>query len=331
MRLHSGDCQEILKQYKDNTISTIITDPPYNIRLKGLKWDYSLPYIGVFKELLRVIKPGGIMLIFGGTRTFHRLAVNIEDAGWYISNTICWLYAQGMPKSVDIAYMIDKNRDQLGEITQIAKGGDIMGNKSNKKTIQINAPNSEESKIWHGWGTGLAPAWEPILVCHKPIEGNYDDNALKYGVCGFWIDSARIQNEKFQSGIKRTSDGRWPKNVVIDEKISYNLNKEYSQKPARYFYCAKASKLEKGEYNDHDAVKPLKLMRYLVKLTKQPNGGVVLDPYSGTGTTAIACLEEDRDFIMIEKDQHYFNIQNKRISDYESQAKTKKLKFFINQ
>lgn len=147
-------CENIIKEIPDNSIDTIITDPPYAIKFKNNKWDYKLPNVDILKQFLRVIKPGGTLLIFGGTRTYHRLAVNLEDAGWYISNMICWLYCQGFPKSVDISYMIDKKINKsFGEEYQNFIVGNPMDSKNKKKKeIKITKPKNELSKKWFGWG-----------------------------------------------------------------------------------------------------------------------------------------------------------------------------------
>ena len=312
-----GNCEDILQEFSCNHFDTIITDPPYGIKFKNKKWDYSIPSIEIFKELLRVIKPGGTMLIFGGTRTYHRMAVNIEDAGWYISDMINWLHGQGFPKSVDISYMIDKNRNRLGGIQQVLKANNIMGEENNKDKIYITKPNSEDAEKWNGRGTSLKPSWEPIIVCNKPIEGNYDDNALKHGVSGYWIDGARIKTENVSFGIQRTESGRWPANIIFDEEAAKILDEENKTKPSRFFYCAKASRQEKGEYNTHETVKPLTLVKYLARLTKTPNKDIVLDPFSGSGTMGIACSEEKRDCVLIENDRESFDIQTRRIKEYE--------------
>jgi DNA modification methylase len=304
-----NDCENLLKNFPSNCIDTIITDPPYALKFKNNKWDYSLPHINVFTELLRIIKPGGTMLIFGGTRTFHRLAVNIEDSGWYISDVMCWLYGQGFPKSVDISYMIDKNRNSLGSVVQKMKVGNPMEKNSGKKEIKITGPNTDYAKLWYGWGTALKPAWEPIIVCNKHIEGNYDDNAIKHGVAGYWIDGARIQDNGFQSGIKRTNTGRWPSNLLFDEQSCQLIGNK-----SRFFYCSKENK--KDNFNNHPTVKPFDLIKYLCILTRTPTGGIVLDPYAGSGTTALACIETKRDFIVIEKENEYCDIIKKRINGF---------------
>lgn len=308
----------MLKAIKDNSIDAIITDPPYGLKFKGNKWDYTIPSCEEFKEMLRVSKPGATMLCFGGTRTFHRMAVNIEDAGWYINDCIGWLYTSGFPKSVDISYVIDKKFNTFGDVCDIKTVGNPMSSNGKKREIKITKPGSDLSRKWYGWLTGLKPSWEPIIVANKHIEGNYEDNAIKYGVAGYNIDDCRIGDGKF--GIERRKGGRYPSNIIIDENYMEKLNSDNNgMNFGEFFYCPKPTKKEKSTYNTHDTVKPLDLMKYLVRLTKTPFKSIVLDPYCGSGTTALACIEEDVDFIVNDIDKKYIDITKRRIEElYES-------------
>lgn len=314
-----GDMMGALNALPDCSVDTVITDPPYGLKFKKNKWDYKLPSVDQFSEILRVLKPGGTMMCFGGTRTFHRAACNIEDAGFYISDCISWVYHQGFPKSVDIAYMIDKNRGRKGKTVQKMMAGNPMEGGGRQRELDITAPASEDADQWNGWGTALKPSWEPIIVCNKPIEGNYDDNALNNGVAGYWIDGARVGGESF--GIKRTSTGRWPANFITDDLGIDALNHQSSKDNGQFFFCPKPSKKEKGKYNTHDTVKPVDLIRYLCRLTRTPEGGIVLDPFAGSGTTGIAAELEGRDSILIEREVENVEIINKRIADIEIQPR----------
>ena len=310
--IHS-ECLEYLKNIDDNYFDTIITDPPYGIKFKNNKWDYSVPSIKYFKEFLRVIKPGGSILCFGGSRTFHRMMINMEDAGWFIKDTLMWFHNQGFPKSVDISYMIDKNRNKSGsKKNSYVVSDNIMSSKeiSLNKEIIINNPYDDKSKAWFGWGTNLKPSYEPIILASKPIIGNYDDNALNYGVCGYWIDGVRVENTK-NYGISRTTNGRWPTNILKDESCINSFDKNN-----RFHFCSKPTKKEKREYNTHPTVKPIDLMRYLCRLTKTPTGGIILDPFCGSGTTGIGALIEERSAILIDSSIESVNIAKKRISEY---------------
>ena len=363
-----GDCIEVMKTLESNSVDTVITDPPYGLEFMGKEWD-AFTDNEAFQEwtrqwateALRVVKPGAMMLCFGGTRTFHRIACGIEDAGWEIRDTMMWLSGSGFPKS----------------------------HNTGKKLPE-----------WDGWGTALKPAFEPIIVAMKPRDGTFVENALKWGVAGLNIDDGRVPTDDnvtintWDNGAKpfgngagnpysgrEESRGRWPANIMHDgseealkgfpEQKSGAMKKPYeytnsgyslgapagetrqihgssSGSAARFFYCAKASKKERnaglegmaegqtkgggglnntpddvcGKYgsikakqqNTHPTVKPLSLMVYLARLTSTPTGGVVLDPFMGSGTTGMACKKVGRDFIGIELDPHYYEIAEKRIA-----------------
>ena len=397
---------------EDNSIDSIITDPPYNLiksnsgfergkdspytrtakgGFMGKEWDGTgiALKVALWEDVWRIAKPGAFLLCFGGTRTYHRIACAIEDAGWQIRDCIMWVYGSGFPKSLDIGKAMDKKNMNYG---------------------------------WHGYGTGLKPAYEPIIVAMKPADGTFANNAIKHGVAGLNIDKCRIPKKEGDrieygvNGIERQKDnnvygkqsgkiqfdgtqGRFPANFIHDGSqevldlfpqtkggtaVRHNsggntfggdnakppmedLGYGDSGSASRFFYCAKASKKERnmgceglettekftaGNYsqsptcktcnltlngtndhskcsgevyykemeskntkNHHPTVKPLKLMEYLCQLTRTPSGGIVLDPFMGSGTTGMACVNTDRDFIGIEKEKEYFKIAQRRIDD----------------
>jgi DNA modification methylase len=430
--IYHGDCLDVLAGLSENSVDTCITDPPYELGFMGKKWDNT----GVafqpetWAAVYRVLKPGAILLAFGGTRTYHRLACAIEDAGFEIRDTIAWVYGSGFPKSYDISKGIDKQagaeREHLGYSIRIGDkkpypkntsehGNNYIigdGNGGYQKTKPITAPSTPEAQLWHGWGTALKPAFEPIVVAMKPIDGTYVNNALTWGVAGLNIDGGRVEvddcdpnhrpnpslsnrgeNSMFGSGGHAgdtlNGAGRFPANVIHDgsdevtelfpnvktggaicktdcgdsifgkRKVNTVMNTDNSNgSAARFFYCAKASRSERNaglegisgkpvawsnqakaelkrgnvEFSDderkhnkvevmqnhHPTVKPLALMRYLVRLTKTPTGGVVLDPFMGSGTTGIACVLEGREFIGIEREAEYIEIAEKRIEHAQS-------------
>ena len=419
------------------------------------KWHYNWA-----KEALRVAKPGSTLLCFGGTRTYHRLACGIEDAGWVIKDCIMWLYGSGFPKATDISQMLDKDecRKQLEkklgrkatkeefkevwerfrkvvgkyELPDVADGRRKKGWDCTNTTDvgvfgvsgqqNITLPATPEAILWNGWKShGLKPAYEPILVCMKSNEGSYANNALKYGVAGLNIDGGRIpandvDNVKpFGSMPEDKTDvkgwtrpwmrnkqsiidkqnkaidnlktkGRYPANVIhdgSDEVVRLFPNTGTSYRPnsrrgkikseiymngivrdgyptaigvndsgsaSRFFYCAKASKAERNRgcegleeklkpsgghgnqendsvnkklgsqkkmQNHHPTVKPLALMKYLCTLTKTPTGGIVLDPFCGSGTTLMACKETGRKYIGIEIEKEYVEIVKCRLGAIE--------------
>ena len=395
--LHHGDCLEIMPTLTENSVDTIITDPPYGLDFMGKNWDKGVPGEAFWKEALRVAKPGAVLLAFGGTRTFHRLTCAIEDAGWEIRDCIMWIYGTGFPKSLDIGKAIDKAKGEKrqvigtlpagsaplknGHVHKGGGGGLSIGTERSPE-INITIPSSELAQQWDGWGTAFKPAWEPIIVAQKPLDVTYANNAEKWGVAGLWIDGGRIPTQeelkaggrlKTNSGDTRTGkalgmfqpdtpntfekhpQGRFPANLILDEESaqlvdkqsgvsksqhsvrkkaglsvgngitlnSYQMNTDneggYTDTggASRFFYTAKASRSERGEGNIHPTVKPLSLMRYLARLTKTPTGGVVLDPFMGSGSTGVGCLLEGRSFVGIENDtEHgYFEIAQNRLEN----------------
>jgi site-specific DNA-methyltransferase (adenine-specific) len=425
-KLYNGNCLDILPTLPANKIDTCITDPPYELGFMNKDWDSA--GISFQKEtweaVYRVLKPGALLLAFGGTRTWHRIAVAIEDAGFEIRDTICWLYGQGFPKSYNISKGIDKKagkeREIIGKNPNARPNSDNRGEgvygggKGSDHSPNLTAPATLEAELWEGYGTALKPAFEPIIVAMKPIDGTYVNNALAHGVAGMWIDGGRIYRDPddksgwSQTGSKESENlamsgknyarepkpdasGRWPSNVILDEisaemldqqtgiqKGGFVRNRTDGARPfendgkdtgyetvaeisepdggaSRFFYCAKANKKErnaglddlpdKQKYakdgssksheiftsesandeawakknpnlptkNTHATVKPLSLMEYLCKLTRTPTGGIVLDPFMGSGTTGMACVNTDRDFIGIELNEEYYVIARKRI------------------
>jgi len=268
-KIINGDCLDVLKTYPDNHFTSIITDPPYGLSFMGKKWDYDVPSIEIWKECLRVLKPGGTILCFAGSRTQHRMAINIEDAGFIIKDCLMWLYASGFPKSLNIGKAIDKlqsnERKVIGEDKEYSKknpngkwGLSVSGN--NNKQIRANKSILTIGNIpFEGYGTALKPAYEPIIMAMKPNDGSYAQNALKWGVSGLNIDKCRIESsekwyrsnknrEKTFHGQKYNKKGntenhfrgRFPANIILDKEVA----KEEPWK--RFFYCAKASKAERN-------------------------------------------------------------------------------------
>jgi DNA modification methylase len=348
MKLFVGDCREVMDSKGADTIDAIVTDPPYELGFMNRPWDQR----GVsfdsetWKSCLRVLKPGGHMLVFGGTRTFHRIAVAIEDAGFEIRDTIMWLYGSGFPKSHNVSKAIDKSagaeREVIGswEPTGTAR---IKGNGNSghgydhgelRNSLPITSHATDEAKRWDGWGTALKPAFEPIIVARKPLIGTVVQNVLTHGTGAINIDAARVpHNEacrpmKAQDVSKRGDriirqairdkdtlelkpEGRWPANVIFDEEAAALLDDQTSG-ASRFFYCAKASRHERGPENNHPTVKPITLMRYLVRLVTPPRG-MVLDPFMGSGSTGVAAVLEGFNFTGIDLTPEYISIAQQRI------------------
>ena len=386
--IHEGDCLDILPSLPENSIDTCLTDPPYGLSFMGKDWDHGAPGIPFWKEIIRVLKPGAMLLAFGGTRTHHRLMVAIEDAGFEMRDTVCWLYGTGLPKSHDISKAIDKvaivpcptcnatgktvnpnpqdwqdywvdepcnvckgegtlkgaERKVVG--TKLGQPGYSLADNKDDRTVyvkytnskvetDITAPATITAKRWNGWGTALKPAWEPIIMAMKPLDGTFVENAQKWGVAGLWIDGGRIPNK----------GGRWPANVAHDgsDEVVGGFPVTGAGSAARFFYCAKASRAEKNagveektgkdgraKRNHHPTVKPIALLEWLIKLTRTPvryplAGGVVLDPFMGSGSIGVACMMAGRDFIGIELDPEYCAIAKARINHQIRQGAQKEL------
>jgi site-specific DNA-methyltransferase (adenine-specific) len=240
--LHHGDCLEVLRTMADNSADSIVTDPPYGLSFMGKKWDYDVPGVEVWAECLRVLKPGGHLLAFAGTRTQHRMAVRIEDAGFEIRDMIAWIYGSGFPKSHDVSKGIDKAAGVEREVIGRGESGksSLMGglaNRDGEYGHAITSAATPEAEQWQGWGTALKPALEPITVARKPLIGTVAENVLAHGTGGLNIDGCRvagvvpqvIQGGQLSSGgimnanggergtLSQPHDaGRWPANLIHD-------------------------------------------------------------------------------------------------------------------
>jgi site-specific DNA-methyltransferase (adenine-specific) len=253
--LAAGNCLETLRGMADNSVDSIVTDPPYGLSFMGRKWDYDVPGTEIWAECMRVLKPGGHLLAFAGTRTQHRMAVRIEDAGFEIRDMIAWVYGSGFPKSLDVSKAIDgqvlyggsntrqlkmvnENRPGEGRERKATNNNGIVGTGDNAPKITRDEPATQEGAQWQGWGTALKPALEPITVARKPLAGTVAINVLQHGTGALNIDGCRVaasdgytENAVTQgintsktsyapAGVRRTfapSDvGRWPANLIHD-------------------------------------------------------------------------------------------------------------------
>ena len=214
MKLLLGNCLDTLKELPDNSIDSIVTDPPYGFSFMNKKWDYDVPSVEIWRECFRVLKPGGFLLAFAGTRTQHRMAVRIEDAGFEIRDMIAWVYGSGFPKSHNIGKAVDKilgnerkvvGSEEKAQPTYHSQnvGGDVQKTDS----IEITKGNSE----FEGWGTALKPALEPITMARKPIsEKNVAQNCLKWSTGGINIDGSRVQGSDVPKDSERKTANRVP-------------------------------------------------------------------------------------------------------------------------
>ncbi len=372
MKLIFGDSIEELKKLDPCSIDAVVCDPPYGLGqttpaqvsecltawargevwrprgsgFMGKEWDAWVPPPQLWKEVFRVLKQGGHLIAFAGSRTQDLMSISLRLAGFEVRDTIQWLYGSGFPKSLNIGKAIDKIQGNRREVIGYRKS---QGGRSGETStvgnhlieygnqIPIMPPSSEEAKQYEGYGTALKPAFEPAILCRKPLDGTVAHNVLKHGVGGLNIDGCRIDTDEdlrrtqHKAGIwseeKKTHttgghEGRWPSNVILDEEVEGGEWK-------RFFYCAKASRqereqgLEGGEQraNIHPTVKPIDLMRYLCRLITPPQG-VILDPFMGSGSTGIGAGLEGFDFVGIEREQDYFKIAKARIEHWVSSPLT---------
>jgi DNA modification methylase len=414
-RILVGDCRQRMAELPEASVDAIVTDPPYGLGFMGKEWDdpkrpmlghagrlldgapgtksrgYADADLAAFgtwcqtwaTEALRVLKPGGHLVAFGGTRTWHRLACAVEDAGFEIRDTLAWLYGSGFPKSLDVSKAIDKAK---GAEREPGTPGPYSARRPRSHVPAVNAysdgvadhvsslitaPATAEAQAWQGWGTALKPAHEPVILARRPLDGTVAANVTRHGVGALNIDGCRIGTaDGFGGGRKASSGfvdgyegdgfavtglGRWPANVVLDEEAAAILDEQtgetYPSHPAvrrnlpadgttyeasaymirqstgpdfgywdsggasRFFYVAKADASERPEHDGtrHPTVKPLALMRWLVRLVTPP-GGVVLDPFLGSGTTAEAALLEGFDWLGCELTTEYVPLVEARIA-----------------
>ena len=254
--IHQGDVSQVLPTLSPSLNDGSLCDPPYGLRFMNQKWDSEVPAVSVWKALLRTCKPGASLLAFGGAKTFHRQNCHIEDAGWELRDTLCWLYGSGFPKGHDISKAID---EKLGLERKIVGSKPNRSRKSDRRyrfnggkhegTIPLTAPNSDAAKSWDGYSTALKPAWEPILMAQKPRRGSFAENALRFGCGGMNIKKCRIGSiggtkrshqasyPKLDDGsedrqnwarnghtVEQIDEGRWPANLVLDEAAAEVLD-----------------------------------------------------------------------------------------------------------
>jgi DNA modification methylase len=423
-RLLGGDCRHVLAQIDEASVDACVTDPPYELGFMGRAWDRSGVAFDVetWRAVLRVLKPGAHLLAFGGTRTVHRIACAIEDAGFDIRDQLQWLYGSGFPKSKDVSKAIDEAAGAAREVighaenfgaSKAADGKTGFGDYAGQ--WNITAPATDAARAWAGWGTALKPACEPIVLARKPLIGTVAANVLAHGTGALNVDACRIETDdnlnggaysvgargSDLSGAERTSSaagmfaadggrlpgqyeqpaGRWPANVLLDEEAARLLDEQSGERKSgsmragtyagrksdvyqptratplerdiigstgstggasRFFYVAKASRRERdagcehlpetrrtdgrkteNEFpklrtskrkNYHPTVKPIDVMRWLVRLVTPP-GGLVLDPFAGSGTTGIAALREGMRFVGVDLEPEYARIAIARIEE----------------
>ncbi len=379
--------RQVLADFPGDHFGSCVCDPPYELGFMGKAWDSSGIAFSreAWSSVLRVLKPGAHLVAFGGTRTWHRIAVAIEDAGFEIRDNLAWLYGQGFPKSLDVSKAIDKaagaDRPVVG--TRVLTGSAAMGTAEKGGTYASNTDSrgrtktvdvTGDAKQWAGWGTALKPSFEPIILARKPLIGTVAANVLAHGTGALNVDGCRearapgdvsgwsqtgskaseniaMSGANYARAAKPDNPGRWPPNVCVDDAVAADLTEV-----ARYFYCPKAGAKERDagldhwptlkggdlcedrkegsaglknpragsgrggdRRNPHPTVKPLELMRWLVRLITPP-GGLVLDPFCGSGTTGVAAVLEGLNFVGIDLSEDYVRLSADRIAHWAALA-----------
>jgi len=276
--IHHGDVTEIAADLSG--FDAVFCDPPYGLDFMGARWDYDVPSVELWQAVQSACKPGALMLAFGGSRTYHRLACRIEDAGWELRDCLLWLYGSGFPKSYNISKGIDKQagaeREVVGEMAAPRGTDDCLTMGGGWQAApQITAPATEAAALWAGHGTALKPAHEPICLAQAPRDGGFARNAVDHWCGGLDVDGARLA---IDAPITENAQGRWPANVLLDESAAQALDAQSGELtsgsraagvrrglgymsrasgdggPAieastggasRFFYCAKATRAER--------------------------------------------------------------------------------------
>lgn len=387
-RLLKGNCLDMLKELPDNSIDSIVTDPPYELGFMGKSWDSTgIAYsVELWAQCLRVLKPGGHLVAFSGSRTVFPMGVAIAEAGFEVRDMISWIYTSGFPKSLDISKAIEgkltigssntKDHDRLngkkGKAAQKlgfsknakdqnARPQDYFADDYQKDRLLDFQPTTQEAQKWQGWGTALKPAQEPAVLARKPIDSDCSsiaENVLKWGTGAINIDAGRFaygddchfgdsekpqptknpdfNNDKFLGSKERNGTicepskiGRWPANVYqckkpqrsekeagldhLSDHVSAAVETHGKDSKGLNSPRAGAGRTAEHVNNFHPTVKPIKLMRWLCRLLT-PQGGTVLDPFLGSGTTAVSAILEGFNAVGCEMTEDYYPIIQGRVN-----------------
>lgn len=314
--LHQGDCRDIMREYPDQHFDAVITDPPYGISFAGEKWDTATPHgfqswaKSWGEEALRVLKPGGYLLAFSATRTYHRLTSGLEDAGFEIRDSMAWIRADGKPAGMDLSAAFDREAGVLDQregrdVRDWEGNGNTATGMSSHKVWAVGRPATDEAKTWEGWGVGLKPAWEPIVVARRPLEGRLTDNVRAHGTGAMNI----------RAGMDAVN-GLYPPNLLMGEQAMAAAVEQGAPDHVWpvFRYQPKAPKRERPIVGvQHVTVKPLELMRYLVRLVVRP-GSLILEPFAGSGTTLQAAAMENTRAVGCELDDRYIPLIKARFA-----------------
>ena len=312
-KIYNKSCYP-LSELDDNSIDGIVTDPPYGISYQNNYWDKDLPKREIWENSNRVLKPGSFGLVFSSVRLMHRLMVDLEDSGFVIKDVLFWSYLNGMPKSRDVALDIDKElgveSKVIGEYKYVQgyqKGG-ADSYSAGKAKLKYEAA-SDLGKKYKGSGLGLKPTYEPIILVQKPIEKGLKiaQNIIKHGTGALNFEETRIPYAKGEGKVGHNPHpkGRVPANIIRTEAFKDGYDK---------FFLVPKVRQKKDSFNFHPTLKPVELMNHLVKLISF-EGQTVLDPFMGSGSTGVACLNLKRKFVGYELEKEYFEIVKKRFKN----------------
>lgn len=363
--VHEGDCIAWLESLAPESVDAIVTDPPYGLGFMGRAWDVLPPGKEWADACLRVLKPGGHIVAFGGTRTVHRLTCALEDAGFEIRDSIGWVYYSGFPKSLDVSKAIDAAAGAVRPVVGPSKRH-VSGDPSTQRTeglhgsstfaetpgmgAFVTAPATVAAARWSGWGTALKPAIEPAVLARKPFSvyggTTVAANVIRHGTGALHIDACRLAPGDVawvgpDNGDPTQHGGRGGDNDLVGTSGRW---------PANLYYCPKAPRKERERgcdalpsrtgaeavereadsagvrnpragagrtaslvKNHHPTVKPVRVMRWLVRLVTPPRG-IVIDPFLGSGTTGVAAVLEGFDFAGAERESPYVAIAEARIA-----------------
>ena len=309
--LHHSSCYG-LKPLLDTSVHALVTDPPYGISFQNHEWDKALPQREIWQDAWRVLKPGGFGLVFSAVRLMHRLMVDLEDSGFLIKDVLFWAYLNGMPKSRDIALDIDKTlgveSTAIGEYNYVQgykKGGADNYYAASRKRKYETA--SDIGKRYKGAGLGLKPAYEPIILVQKPIDKGLTvaENIIEHGTGALNLEQTRIPypEDEGKVGHNPHPNGRVSANILRTDDFEDGYDK---------FFVVPKVRQQADKFNHHPTIKPVELMQHLVKLVSFEQQ-TVLDPFMGSGSTGVACVQLQRQFIGFEVEDSYFEICEKRI------------------
>ncbi len=250
-----GKVEDACRELPENSFDAVLCDPPYGLRFMGKKWDYSVPKSDVWEQVLRVCKPGAALIAFSATKTYHRMAVEIEDAGFVPRDMLAWLYGEGMPKALNVSKALDAmagaERPVIGSriltgsaaMTTAEKGGTYAANTRSagrKKAVDVTGSATDLAREWEGYATNLKPAFEPAVLAIKPWEGTIAENVARWGVGALAIDACRIdwrgpesgwsKSDNYERLPKKDAEGRWPSNVVLDDEAAVMLDEQSGER-----------------------------------------------------------------------------------------------------